>query len=122
MTEIRRARPSDARPIAQVHVAAWRSTYAGILPDRSLTGLSCTDCATGKNSVDNATEFVVRQHRVVDQQAGAPAQHAQSPVRRGVPMRGVGGIDHRPPVPLNPVANTAARMMQHRRPHRHAAA
>ncbi len=40
MTEIRRARPADARPIAQVHVAAWRSTYAGILPDHSLTGLS----------------------------------------------------------------------------------
>jgi len=40
VSEIRRARAGDAVPIAQVHVAAWRSTYAGILPDRSLTGLS----------------------------------------------------------------------------------
>ena len=38
--QIRRARPVDAVAIAAVHVSAWRSAYAGILPDRVLTRLS----------------------------------------------------------------------------------
>lgn len=37
---IRRARPGDARGIAEVHVAAWRETYRGIVPDSYLDGLS----------------------------------------------------------------------------------
>jgi ribosomal protein S18 acetylase RimI-like enzyme len=37
---IRRARPSDATAIGAVHVAAWRSTYPGILPDAFLARLS----------------------------------------------------------------------------------
>ena len=40
MITIRRARPSDAVAIGAVHVAAWRSTYPGILPDRFLSRLS----------------------------------------------------------------------------------
>ena len=32
MISVRRARPSDAISIGAVHVAAWRSTYPGILP------------------------------------------------------------------------------------------
>ncbi len=40
MISIRRARPGDARAIAAVHVAAWRSAYAGILDDAYLAGLS----------------------------------------------------------------------------------
>ena len=40
MIAIRRARPSDAVSIGAVHVAAWRSAYPGILPDRFLAGLS----------------------------------------------------------------------------------
>jgi GNAT superfamily N-acetyltransferase len=37
---VRRARPDDAAGIAAVHVAAWRSAYAGILDDDYLAGLS----------------------------------------------------------------------------------
>jgi ribosomal protein S18 acetylase RimI-like enzyme len=37
---IRRARPADAVAIAAVHVAAWRNTYPGILPDSYLAKLS----------------------------------------------------------------------------------
>jgi hypothetical protein len=37
---IRRARAGEGRAIAAVHVASWRSTYAGILPDAYLAGLS----------------------------------------------------------------------------------
>lgn len=39
---IRLARPQDADEIGAVHVAAWRSTYPGILSDRTLTGMSAT--------------------------------------------------------------------------------
>lgn len=40
MITIRPARTADAATIAAVHVAAWRSTYPGILPDDYLAGLS----------------------------------------------------------------------------------
>lgn len=37
---VRRALLSDASDIGEVHVAAWRSTYPGILPETYLTRLS----------------------------------------------------------------------------------
>lgn len=37
---IRRARPEDAAAIARVHVEAWRSAYAGLIPDAVLVGMS----------------------------------------------------------------------------------
>ncbi len=37
---IKPAEPDDATGIAHVHVAVWRSAYAGILPDRVLLRLS----------------------------------------------------------------------------------
>jgi len=37
---IRRARVEDAAAIARVHVESWRSTYAGMLPERLLLKLS----------------------------------------------------------------------------------
>jgi ribosomal protein S18 acetylase RimI-like enzyme len=37
---IRRAKSGDARDIAKVFVNSWRDTYAGILPQRYLVGLS----------------------------------------------------------------------------------
>jgi GNAT superfamily N-acetyltransferase len=40
MVSIRRARPGDAAGIGVVHVGAWRSAYAGILPDAYLANLS----------------------------------------------------------------------------------
>jgi GNAT superfamily N-acetyltransferase len=40
MVIIRRARPGDSDAMARVHLAAWRSTYAGILPEAYLAGLS----------------------------------------------------------------------------------
>lgn len=44
---IRRARPSDAGAIGAVHVATWRTAYAGVLPERYLTGLSAPRHAAG---------------------------------------------------------------------------
>ncbi len=40
---IRTADPRDADSLARVHVDSWRSTYAGILPDEFLAGLSYRD-------------------------------------------------------------------------------
>lgn len=45
MITIRRARTADAPGIGAVHVASWRSTYAGVLPEPVLTGLSAPDQA-----------------------------------------------------------------------------
>ncbi|ABQ30404.1 MULTISPECIES: GNAT family N-acetyltransferase [Acidiphilium] len=45
MIAIRRARTADAPGIGAVHVASWRSAYAGVLPEPVLTGLSAPDQA-----------------------------------------------------------------------------
>jgi ribosomal protein S18 acetylase RimI-like enzyme len=44
---IRPGRPEDAAAIGAVHVASWRSTYAGILPDSYLARLSVVRQAHG---------------------------------------------------------------------------
>lgn len=46
MIALRLARPADALAIGAVHVAAWRSTYPGILPDAYLAGMSVARHAT----------------------------------------------------------------------------
>ena len=45
MIAIRRARASDAAAIGALHVAVWRSAYAGLLPDAYLSGLSANRLA-----------------------------------------------------------------------------
>ncbi len=40
MIKIRKATAGDANAIARVHVDTWRDTYAGIIPDRILLGMS----------------------------------------------------------------------------------
>ena len=40
MISVRRARPADAPAIGDIHAAVWQSSYAGILPDAYLAGLS----------------------------------------------------------------------------------
>lgn len=40
MTRVRPATVSDAEAIGRVHVASWLTTYAGIVPDDFLAGLS----------------------------------------------------------------------------------
>ncbi|WP_263375217.1 GNAT family N-acetyltransferase [Granulicella aggregans] len=43
MTAVRLASPQDASAIAHVHVASWRTTYAGIVPDEYLKTLNEAD-------------------------------------------------------------------------------
>src|SRR5215467_7062109 len=40
MIRIRRAHKSDAAAIGRVHVETWQATYAGMLPDAMLAGMS----------------------------------------------------------------------------------
>ncbi len=40
MIKIRKATAGDANAITRVHVDTWRDTYAGIIPDRILIGMS----------------------------------------------------------------------------------
>lgn len=42
---IRRARPDDAGDIARVHIATWRTTYAGIVPQPYLDSLDLAERA-----------------------------------------------------------------------------
>lgn len=42
-TFIRRAKVEDAAAIARVHVESWRSTYAGMLPEKMLLKLSSAE-------------------------------------------------------------------------------
>lgn len=44
---VRRARPSDAAAIGAIHVSTWRNTYAGVLPEEYLAGLSPVRHAVG---------------------------------------------------------------------------
>ena len=40
---IRDAKPEDALAIAEVHIASWRTTYPGIMPQEHLDALSLTE-------------------------------------------------------------------------------
>ena len=42
---IRAAKPGDTDAIAQVHVAAWRAAYRGLVPDAHLDGLDWSEWA-----------------------------------------------------------------------------
>jgi ribosomal protein S18 acetylase RimI-like enzyme len=59
MISIRKARAADAVAIAAVHVAAWRSTYPGILPDRYLARLSVTRQAAHYDAAIRAGQGVM---------------------------------------------------------------
>ncbi len=39
LIDIRKAEPSDAMAIAEVHQAAWQGAYAGIIPYKALAGM-----------------------------------------------------------------------------------
>ena len=62
---IRRAIPSDAPGIARVHVASWRSTYVGIVPDEYLASLDCTERERvwGRLITDDSQFTYVAEHR-----------------------------------------------------------
>ncbi|MXY76365.1 MAG: GNAT family N-acetyltransferase [Acidimicrobiia bacterium] len=76
---IRTAELQDADSLARVHVDSWRSTYAGILPDEFLAGLSYRDresfweqvLTTARPTVSNFLAETASGH-VVGLAAGGP--------------------------------------------------
>ena len=88
------ARPADAVAIGAVHVAAWRSTYPGILPDRFLAGLSVSRQAAYYDAGDPrrhaACSWRSPRARCADRQRAAdhrlrhrrPRPHARDPGKR----------------------------------------
>lgn len=78
---IRRAILADAHAIAEVHVASWRSTYRGLVPQAHLDGLSVERRETMWTSVlgDARTQTLVfvataDDGRIVGFAAGGPPQ------------------------------------------------
>ena len=72
MIAIRKARPVDAVAIAAVHVAAWRNTYPGILPDAYLAKLSVTrQAAHYDQAIRGGTGVLVAIADGVDVPAGS---------------------------------------------------
>ncbi len=57
--EYRKAEEGDAPGIARVHVASWRTTYAGLMPDETLAKLSEERRAEGwLESIHRAANYV----------------------------------------------------------------
>lgn len=77
MIVIKRAAAKDARDIAQVHVESWQTTYAGIVPQRYLDGLSAWERAEYWRDILSRTDevFVAEQEgRVVGFAIGGPSR------------------------------------------------
>ena len=86
---VRPARPDDAAAIARIHVDTWRSTYAGLLPDRYLVKMSMTRWAAHWSGVldrPNGAEKVIVVSEtpvgVVGFSSLGPARGDRSPLAR----------------------------------------
>jgi GNAT superfamily N-acetyltransferase len=64
---VREARPEDARAIAEVHLASWKTTYPGIVPQEYIDGLRVEDgAARWENRLAEKTATVI----VAEDEAG----------------------------------------------------
>ena len=85
---IRSAKSSDAGPIARVHVDAWRTTYAGIVPDEYLAALSYSNRESSWDEIlaedqPGASIFVAETHggEVVGFANGGPEREGNQTYR-----------------------------------------
>lgn len=86
MVRIVDARPEDARAIAEVHVAAWRETYAGLIPDRALDTLSVPErTALWRRVLDGGGWVLVARDggRIVGFASGGPARDPDADATTG---------------------------------------
>ena len=93
MIRIRRAAASDAAAIGRVHVETWQATYAGLLPDALLAGMSdVRQSAYWSSLLDNPREargvFVAE-----DAEAGVVGFGSCGPLRD--PPEGLDGEEKR---------------------------
>lgn len=84
MALIRTARLEDAEAIARVHVASWRTSYAGIIPDEYLANLSVERrIQVWQRTLGDPTLFVY----VAEDEAGQMTGFANGgPERTGDPL------------------------------------
>lgn len=86
---IRAATPADARAIAEVHVASWRATYRGLLPDAYLDRLSVDEREAQRREVleDPASEWgtlvAEEDGRVIGFAAFGPSRDDDAPPGTG---------------------------------------
>ena len=68
MVVIRTARSDDAGPIADIHIATWRTAYAGIIPNSVLLNLSsASECKSWRRAITaRADECAVYVAAAVD--------------------------------------------------------
>src|SRR4051794_19191587 len=87
MPHIRRAKPEDARGIADVHVDSWQAAYLGIVPSSYLNTLSVADrTATWRNILSGRTSgtwVLVDDGRIAGFASGGPARDAEVKRRVG---------------------------------------
>jgi ribosomal protein S18 acetylase RimI-like enzyme len=89
---VRRARPVDAAAIGAVHVAAWRSAYPGILPDRYLAALSVPrQAAYYEAAIRGTTGVYVATASGLDVPAGASARVIGFATAGRARLREIGG-------------------------------
>ena len=81
---IREANPADAGPMARVHVDAWRTAYAGIVPAGHLDGLSYGERESRWKEI--LTKGQARHNLVAETGAGEVVGFAGGgPEREGTP-------------------------------------
>ena len=80
---IRTAERRDAGPLARVHVDSWRSTYAGILPDEFLAGLSYRDRESFWNQILTTARATVSNFLVETESGEVAGLAAGGPERTG---------------------------------------
>src|SRR5262245_24128770 len=86
MPQIRRARPEDARGIAEVHVDSWQAAYLGIVPAAHLNALDVAGrTATWHNILSgrmSGTWVLVDDSRVAGFASGGPSRDPDADKRR----------------------------------------
>ncbi|WP_324012361.1 GNAT family N-acetyltransferase [Microbacterium sp. JZ37] len=84
--EIRRARPDDARGLAEVHIRTWRIAYAHLLPAETLSRLSVPARARRWERIlrqnRNPTWIALEGARVLGFASSGPARDPEPPAER----------------------------------------
>lgn len=90
MTIIRDATPADADAIGRVHVASWRATYAGLLPDAYLVAMSEAGAGQRWRSI-LAASHLGRRTLVVVEPGGGIVGFGHCGLRRACTLDGFDG-------------------------------
>ena len=90
-TVVRRARPSDAERLADLHVTTWQQAYAGLMPADYLRSLSA--------SQRTRRWYVKRGWQLDGRQKAAELWGAQITEVRYERKLATGGVGDRPPQP-----------------------